>query len=208
MNARPDVVSPEEWQRLREELLVDEKKHTRAGDALAARRRRLPMMRFDNAKYTFATPDGPKSLLDLFDGRDQLAVYQHMDLGPDAFCPGCTHFMDQVTDLKTLAESGVSWVTMSNMPLAQLEGRKKDMGWTAPIASSHGTAFTDDCGAEAFMFSTFLADGGEVFRTYNTLGRGVEPLLFVSSVLDLCVYGRQQEWEDSPHGWPQHPTYG
>jgi predicted dithiol-disulfide oxidoreductase (DUF899 family) len=209
MKPRPDLVSASEWQRLRDQLLVDEKAHTRAGDALAARRRRLPMVQFDVTKYEFATPAGPKSLLDLFDGRDQLVIYQHMDVGPDSFCPGCTHFMSNVRGLDTLAECGVSWATVSNMPLAQLEGRSKEMGWNVPIASSRGTAFTDDCGADTgFMLSTFFADGPDVFRTYNTRGRGVEPMLFPANIADRVVYGRQEEWEDSPPGWPQHPTYG
>jgi predicted dithiol-disulfide oxidoreductase (DUF899 family) len=148
------------------------------------------MVQFDVAKYEFATPDGPKSLLDLFAGQNQLAVYQHMDVGPDGFCPGCTHFMDQVTDLDSLTESGVAWATVSNMPLAQLEGRKREKRWTAPIASSRDTSFATDCGADdGFMLSTFFTDSGEVFRTYNTRGRGAEPLLFVSNVLDRVVHG-------------------
>jgi predicted dithiol-disulfide oxidoreductase (DUF899 family) len=117
--------------------------------------------------------------------------------------------MSQVADLEDLNDSGVSWVTVSNMPLAQLEGRKRERGWSAPIASSRDTGFATDCGADdGFMFSAFFTDGGDVFRTWNSSGRGVEPLLFGSNVLDRMVYGRQQDWEDSPAGWPQEPTYG
>ena len=206
--ATPQVVSAEEWQQARDELLKSEKEATRALDALAARRRRLPMVKFDNG-YVFATPTGQKTLLDLFDGREQLVIYQFMDRGPDQFCPGCTAFTNNVTDLGDLAEAGVTWVTVSNMPLQQIETYKTRMRWTLPFVSSYGTAFADDCGAGAgFMLSTFLRDGEDVYRTYTTTARGVDRLLFIHNILDLCAYGRQEDWEDSPPGWPQHPTYG
>ena len=167
------------------------------------------MVRFDDDKYVFDTPAGAKTLLDLFAGRTQLALYQFMDNGPDAFCPGCTHFSNNVADLGTLADAGVSWVTVSNMPLAQIEGYKERMGWTMPFVSSHGTTFADDCGAGGgFMLSVFLRDGEDVYRTYCTTARGVDRVLFVNNLLDLMPYGRQEDWEDSPPGWPQQPTYG
>ncbi len=206
----PEIVSPEEWQQARAELLVAEKELTRAEDALAARRRRLPMVRFAN-DYVFDTPDGDRTLLDLFEGRDRLVVYQFMDNGPDDYCPGCTWFTNSVptTGLAGLADNGVTWVTVSNMPLAQIEAYKERMGWTLPFVSSRGTTFADDCGAGGgFMLSAFLRVGDEVYRTYSTTSRGVDRLVFVNDILDLTVYGRQQDWEDSPPGWPQHPTYG
>jgi predicted dithiol-disulfide oxidoreductase (DUF899 family) len=209
MDNMPKVVSAEEWQQERDELLRAEKESTRAVDAIAARRRRLPMVQFDNAKYVFDTTAGPKSLLDLFEGRNQLAVYQFMDNGPDEFCPGCTHFTNNVADLDGLAANGVSWVTISNMPLAQFESYRATKGWTVPFASSHGTQFAHDCGADGgFMLSVFLRDGENVYRTYSTTARGVDRVLFVNNILDLMPYGRQEEWEDSPPGWPQFPTYG
>jgi predicted dithiol-disulfide oxidoreductase (DUF899 family) len=205
----PDVVSAEVWEQARGELLEAEKEATRALDRIAARRRRLPMVRFDHDRYVFDTPAGAKTLLDLFAGRTQLALYQFMDNGPDAFCPGCTHFSNNVADLGTLADAGVSWVTVSNMPLAQIEGYKERMGWTMPFVSSHGTTFADDCGAGGgFMLSVFLRDGEDVYRTYCTTARGVDRVLFVNNLLDLMPYGRQEDWEDSPPGWPQQPTYG
>ena len=209
MVSMPSVVSAEEWQRQRDALLVVEKEATRRLDAIAAQRRRLPMVRFDNEKYLFATAAGPKRLLDFFDGRPQLAVYQFMDNGPDAFCPGCTYLTSNVINLTTLADEGVAWRTVSNMPLAQMESYWASKGWTVPFASSHGTSFADDCGAsDGFMLNLFFTDGAEVYRTYATNGRGVDHMLFVNNVLDLAPYGRQEEWEDSPPGWPQHPTYG
>jgi predicted dithiol-disulfide oxidoreductase (DUF899 family) len=207
---QPQIVSPEEWQQARDELLVAEKEATRAQDALAARRRRLPMVRLTN-DYVFDAPGGQKTLVDLFDGRDRLVVYQFMDNGPDEYCPGCTWFTNNVptTGLPLLAANGISWATVSNMPLAQIESYKAAKGWTLPFVSSHGTTFASDCGADGgFMLSAFLRDGDEVYRTYNTTARGVDRVLFVNNVLDLTVYGRQEDWEDSPPGWPQQPTYG
>jgi predicted dithiol-disulfide oxidoreductase (DUF899 family) len=208
--AKPRIVSAGEWQRERAELLKAEKEATRELDALAARRRRLPMVRFSN-DYLFAAPDGRKTLADLFEGRDQLVVYQFMDLGPGKFCPGCTGFTKNVTDLDDLADAGASWATVSDMPLAQIEEYKAQMGWTLPFVSSHGTSFSADCGADVgdgFMLSVFLRDGTDVYRTYSTTARGVDRVLFIHNILDLCPYGRQEDWEDSPPGWPQHPTYG
>jgi predicted dithiol-disulfide oxidoreductase (DUF899 family) len=205
--AHPEIVSEQEWAQARGELLTAEKEATRALDALAARRRRLPMVKFGD--YVFATPEGPKSLVDLFEGRDQLAVYQFMDRGPDEFCPGCTAFTNNVTDLDTLARAGVSWVTVSDMPLPQIEAYKAKRGWTLPFVSSHGTSFSADCGVSGgFLLSLFLRDGADVYRTYSTTSRGVDRVMFIHNILDLAPYGRQEDWEDSPAGWPQQPTYG
>ena len=207
---KPDIVSEEQWQASRAELLTAEKELTRALDRLAAARRRLPMVEV-KGDYVFDTPDGPRTLLDLFEGRGQLVVYQFMDNGPDAYCPGCTKVTDNVpvTALASLAADGVSWATVSNMPLAQIEGYKAQRGWTLPFFSSHGTSFAKDSGADGgFLLSVFLRDGETVYRTYSTTQRGVDRLLFSHNILDLTAYGRQEDWEDSPAGWPQHPTYG
>jgi predicted dithiol-disulfide oxidoreductase (DUF899 family) len=205
---KPPIVSGEQWQRARDELMEAEKAATRALDALAARRRRLPMVKFAQ-RYQFDAPRGKQTLLDLFEGRPELVVYQFMDRGPDKFCPGCTAFTNNVVVLADLAKRGVSWATISNMPLAQIEPYKAQMGWTMPFVSSHGTSFAADCGVDSgFMLSVFLRDGDDIYRTYNTTSRGVDRLLFVHNILDLLPYGRQEDWEDSPAGWPQHPTYG
>jgi predicted dithiol-disulfide oxidoreductase (DUF899 family) len=206
--ARPPIVSAAEWEQARADLLKAEKEATRSLDALAARRRRLPMVQVSN-DYVFDTPDGPKTLAGLFGDNEQLVVYQFMDRGPDQFCPGCTAFTRNVADLGTLAECGVSWVTVSNMPLAQIEAYKAKMGWTVPFVSSHGTSFAADCGAgDGFRLSVFMRDGTDVYRTYDTTARGVDRVMFIHNILDLTPYGRQQDWEDSPPGWPQEPTYG
>ncbi len=209
MDAKPPITTPEEWQRARDELLVAEKEATRALDALAARRRRLPMVAVDVDRYVFEGPDGPTGLRDLFGSQPQLAVYQFMDRGPDTFCPGCTHFSDNVSALDTLARNGVAWANVSDMPLAQIQDYAARMGWTMPFVSSRGTSFAKDCGTDGgFLLSVFLRDGDDVYRAYSTTARGVDRLLFVNNILDLMPFGRQEEWEDSPPGWPQHPTYG
>jgi predicted dithiol-disulfide oxidoreductase (DUF899 family) len=209
MGNQPKIVSAEEWERGRAELLIAEKEATRLLDRIAARRRRLPMVPFDNDRYLFDAPEGKRTLIDLFEGRSQLVIYQFMNIGPDEFCPGCTHFTNSVVDLSELADNDVSWANVSTMPLDQIEKYKARMGWTMTFVSSQGTTFADDCGASGgFMLSVFLRDGMDVFRTYATTARGVDRLLFVNNVLDVVPYGRQEDWEDSPPGWPQHPTYG
>jgi len=206
--AMPPVVPAEEWAAARAELLVAEKEATRTLDRIAAQRRRLPMVRF--GEYTFAAADGPVTLLELFGEHRQLALYQFMDAGPDAFCPGCTAFTKNVVNLAGLAGNDVAWATVSDMPIEQMAGYWKQMGWEhIPFASSAGTTFSADCGVGGgFLLSMFLRDGDNVFRTYTTGQRGVDRLLFSTNVSDLAAYGRQQDWEDSPAGWPQKPTYG
>jgi len=203
--AKPNIVTAEEWQQARSDLLVAEKEATRALDRIAARRRRLPMVKFEN-EYAFDTPNGTRSLLDLFEGRRQLVVYQFMDRGPDHYCPGCTWFTTNIpsTALARLAAKGITWVTVSNMPLAQIETCWKQMGWSVPFASSRGTTFSADTGAgDSMMLNAFLREGEDVYRTYNTTHRGLDRLAFDQNILDLTVFGRQEDWEDSPPGWPR-----
>jgi predicted dithiol-disulfide oxidoreductase (DUF899 family) len=199
----PPVVTAAEWQQARDELLKAEKEHTRASDALAAKRRRLPMVRFDQ-DYEFESSTDKQSLLELFDGRGQLVLYQFMNLGPDAFCPGCTNFTNNVTNLAAINERDITFVIASDMPLAQMQSYWQQQGWSVPFVSSHGSSFSTDCGAgEGFLLSTFLRDDDEVYRTYSTTSRGVDILLFDNNLFDMTVYGRQESWEDSPPGWPQ-----
>ena len=207
---KPNIVSAAAWQAARDALLVAEKAATHALDAVAAQRRRLPMVQFEQA-YRFDSPTGPKSLVELFEGRTQLVVYQFMDNGPDKFCPGCTKVINNVplAALERLAERGVSWATVSDMPLAQIDAYKARMGWSLPFVSSRGTSFAADCGVvRGFALSVFLREGDDVYRTYVTKSRGVDRLVFEHSILDLTPYGRQEDWEDSPPGWPQRPTHG
>lgn len=133
VTAKPEIVSAADWELARAELLVAEKRATRAEDAVAAQRRRLPMVRF-RTDYAFAGPSGRLDLLDLFAGRSQLVLYQFMDAGPDHLCPGCTWFTHGVPAhaLDRLAESDVSWATVSDMPLTQMSQAWASMGWTIP----------------------------------------------------------------------------
>jgi predicted dithiol-disulfide oxidoreductase (DUF899 family) len=204
----PTIVDAAEWERARADLLVAEKELTRARDALAARRRRLPMTPFP-AHQVFTTPDGPRTLVDLFEGRGTLVVYQFMDRGPDRYCGGCTWFTDNVpaSAPRLLAEHDTTWWHITDMPLEQAQHYWRERGWTLPVASSRGTSFSTDTGAgEGFGFSVFVRDGDAVYRSYATTGRGIEHLAFVTSLLDLTPNGRGEDWEDSPPGRPQVPS--
>jgi predicted dithiol-disulfide oxidoreductase (DUF899 family) len=214
--AVPPVVSQEEWWAAHEKLLVKEKKLTREHDRLAAERRRMPMAKVDKP-YTFEGPGGKTRLLDLFEGRRQLILY-HFMFGPGASgwptagCDGCSMVVDQLGHLAHLHARDTSFALVSVAPLASIEAYRKRMGWEVPWYSSAGSDFNTDFGAttpkgEIFGLSIFLRDGDEVYRTYFTNGRGVEALGSVWSYLDLTPYGRQEEWEDSPEGWPQSPPY-
>jgi predicted dithiol-disulfide oxidoreductase (DUF899 family) len=217
---RPPVVSEAEWQAAHEQLLAKEKDATHARDALAAERRRQPMTRIDK-EYVFEGPNGPASLGDLFDGRRQLIVY-HFMFGPnqDVGCDGCSMFVDQVGHLAHLHARDTSFALVSRAPLAKIEPYKKRMGWTIPWYSSFDSDFNVDLGlspetpqpneyqdGESFGLSVFFRDGDEVFRTYFTTVRGVEALGSVWTFLDLTPLGRQEDWEDSPEGWPRGPRY-
>jgi predicted dithiol-disulfide oxidoreductase (DUF899 family) len=208
----PEVVSPEEWQAARERLLVKEKEATRASDALAAERRRLPMVRFDK-DYVFEGPDGKVSLPDLFEGRRQLIVYHFMFQPgapgwPSAGCDGCSMFVDNVGHLSHLHARDTSFALVSQAPIEKIEAYRRRMGWTMPWVSLAGNDFNADCGVTTgFGLSVFLRDGDGVFRTYFTTGRGVEALGSNWTFLDLTPLGRQEDWEDSPEGRPQTPRY-
>jgi predicted dithiol-disulfide oxidoreductase (DUF899 family) len=212
----PQVVSRDEWQAAREELLIKEKEATRARDALAAERRRLPMVRIEK-DYVFEGPEGKASLLDLFGGRRQLIIYHFMFAPgvhgwPSAGCDGCSLFVDNIGHLAHLHARDTSLVLVSRAPLANIELYKERMGWTVPWFSSHGSDFNVDFGVttdegETFGLSVFLRDGDSVFRTYFTSGRGVEALGSNWTFLDLTPLGRQEDWEHSPECWPQSPPY-
>src|SRR5262245_15148927 len=219
MNKKPNlppVVSPAEWQAAHEALLVAEKAATRARDTLAALRRRQPMVRIDK-HYDLEGPNGKAKLLELFEGRRQLILY-HFMFGPGAHgwphagCDGCSMFVDQVGHRAHLNARDTSFALVSIAPIADIERYRKQMGCTIPWFSSAGTDFNRDFGAttekgEMFGLSVFLRDGGDVYRTYFTSGRGVEALGSVWTFLDLTPFGRQEEWEESPEGWPQSAPY-
>jgi predicted dithiol-disulfide oxidoreductase (DUF899 family) len=209
-------VSLAEWQVAREKLLVKEKAATRVHDALAAERRRLPMVRIDK-EYSFESERGKASLLDLFEGRRQLILYHFMFAPgvcgwPSAACEGCSWYTDNVGNLSHLHARDTSFVLVSRAPLQNILPYKKRMGWTVPWFSSSESDFNVDFGvtkgeSESSGTSVFLRDGESVFRTYFTTGRGDEMLGGVWGFLDITPFGRQENWEDSPAGWPQTPPY-
>jgi predicted dithiol-disulfide oxidoreductase (DUF899 family) len=207
---RPVVVSPQEWQAARGALLAREKELTHALDALAAERRRLPMVALDTGRYEFTAPDGsPATLTDLFDGRRQLLVYHFMlEPGQDWVCGGCSTLTDNFDNQAQphLRARSTRLILMARAPQSEIEVLRQRMGWQLPWYSSFGTTFNDDMGLTSFGLSVLLRDGDEVFRTYFTTARGVDRLRVDFNLLDLTPYGRQEEWEDSPAGWPQDPT--
>jgi predicted dithiol-disulfide oxidoreductase (DUF899 family) len=212
----PRVVSEAEWQAAHEKFLAKEKRATLARDALAAERRRLPIVKVDK-DYVFEGLDGKATLLDLFEGRPQLILDHFMfapgvDGWPTAGCPGCSMFVDQVGHLAHIHARDTSFVLVSRAPIAGIEAYRQRMGWSIPWFSSAETDFNVDFGVtrdegETFGLSVFLRDGDSVYRTYFTAGRGVEALGSVWTFLDLTPLGRQEDWEDSPDGYPQTPPY-
>jgi predicted dithiol-disulfide oxidoreductase (DUF899 family) len=207
----PQIVSEGEWQAARENLLVKEKEATRALDALAAERRRLPMVRIEK-QYVFEGPNGQASLLDLFDIRRQLIVYHFMFAPGSDPCTGCSSFTDNIGHLAHLNARDTSLALISRAPYTEIEAFKRRMGWTVPWFSSFDSDFNYDFGVttaqgETFALSVFLHDGDDVFQTYRTTARGVDRLRIDFNLLDLTPLGRQEDWEDSPAGRPQTQPY-
>ena len=229
----PQVVSPEEWLTARKALLGREKELTKYRDRVSAERRRLPMVRIEK-EYHFEGPEGSRSLADLFGEGRQLIVYHFMfDPSWDEGCSGCTGYVDSLGDLGLLAARHTSFALVSRAPLAKLEAYKARRGWGVPWYSSLGSDFNYDfhvthdpavvppeynyrpqremersLAGEDHGLSVFFRADGDLFHTYSTYARGVESLTDAYSLLDTTPYGRQEDWEDSPPGWPQKPTYG
>jgi predicted dithiol-disulfide oxidoreductase (DUF899 family) len=210
MNA-PPIVSPQEWEAARQELLVKEKELTRARDALAADRRRMPRMAVEKA-YTFEGPRGPARLIDLFEGRRQLVIYRFffepgVGTWPEGGCVGCSMMADQVADLSHLHARDTTFAYVSRAPQAEIERLKARMGWNVPWYTITDD-FDVDFGVDEWHgTNAFLREGDQVFRTYFVNNRGDEALGSTWSYLDLTALGRQEEWEDSPEGVPQSPPY-
>ena len=208
----PNVVSKEEWEAAREKLLEREKDLTRRHDALAAERRRLPLVEFDT-DCVFEGPEGQVSLLDLFEGRRQLIVYHFMWQAMDEEnerCSGCCMVLDQLCHPAHLNARDTTLALVSrNAPVEEIEAFKQRMGWDRPWYSDDVGDFSRACGIDRFFgLSVFIRDGDRVFRNYFTNGRGVETIGPVWTLLDLTPLGRQEDWEDSPAGYPQTPRYG
>lgn len=204
------VVERDEWLRARAELLEEEKAHQRARDALTATRRELPWVRVDE-DYVFETERGPQTLADLFDGCSQLITY-HFMYGPDwtEGCPSCSFWADSVDGTLThLAHRDTRYVHVSNAPLEELLRYRERMGWSIPWVSAEGSTFQADfgvAGASTYNYveqespndespglSAFLRRAGQVFHTYSTYARGLEPFNSTYALLDMTATGRDED---------------
>ncbi|HYH54225.1 MAG TPA: DUF899 domain-containing protein [Solirubrobacterales bacterium] len=208
----PPVVSADQWKAAREELLVKEKELTRARDALAAERRRMPWMEVEK-EYAFDGPDGPATLPDLFEGRRQLIVYRFFfdpDVKgyPEKGCPGCSMVADQVAHLAHLNARDTTLVFTSRAPQEHIAALKERMGWDYPWYTITDEFDSDHDVREWHGTNAFYRDDeGQIFRTYFVDGRGDEVMGGTWAYLDITALGRQEEWEDSPEGYPQTPPY-
>src|SRR5580698_7246645 len=202
----PDAVDRDTWQAAIDELRVREKAHTREGDAIAAARRRLPMVEVD-ATVTVTGPNGPVTLLDVFEGRRQLAVYFHMwydGMPAEDQCEGCTFFNGQVRELSYLHSRDVTYATFCEGPYEESVRYRDFMGWDVPWYSARDSAEQLLAGRWFGVNTNYLRDGDRVFETYWTSWRGAEKVAPSYVLLDMTLYGRQETFEDSPEGWPQY----
>ncbi len=214
------VVSRDEWLEARRALLVTEKEETKLRDKIRAARQNMPWVKVDKA-YLFETPQGQKTLADLFDGRSQLMIY-HFMFGPDweAGCPGCSFLSDHIDGtLAHLNNHDVTYVTVSRAPLDKIEAYKKRMGWKFPWVSSFGSDFNfdyhvsftkeelesgkvfynfretsgDDANDELPGMSAFIRDeAGNIYHTYSDYARGGEEILTTLMILDRAPKGRNE----------------
>ncbi len=208
-NARPPVVDADTWQRELDALRVREKAATRELDAIAAQRRRLPMVEMPD--YTLEGEHGPVRLAEVFGGAAQLIVYHHMWFPGERWqCPGCTGFTSQFTRSEVLGNFDARFVVVTQGPIDEALAYRRLVGNTMTWYSTANSTFGADVGAPpggGFAVNVFLRDGDTVYRTWHTNGRGTEQLGHTFGLVDLLPYGRQEEWQDSPDGWPQAPTY-
>src|SRR5215813_8672909 len=207
----PSVISQQEWEAARQQLLMKEKAFTRSRDALAAERRRMPWMAVEK-KYEFEGPKGKVSLLDLFDGRRQLILYRaFFEPGvfgwPDHACRGCSLLADQVADVAHLNARDTTLAFASRAPQPDIERMKARMSWTMPWYTLTDEFDTDFAVDEWHGTNAFIRDGDRVFRTYFVNNRGDEAMGSTWNYLDITALGRQENWEDSPEGYPQTPPY-
>lgn len=214
----PSVVDRSTFDGQLAKQIVREKALTRLGDAVSAARRRLPMVEVEN--YTFAGPDGDVVLTDLF-GEHYLLLVQNFMFGPswDEGCPSCTYAVDNLpANMARLAEEGIAFALISQAPVEKLESWRKQRAWNHTWVSSGATTYhydwgwtqRDEAGDEGPVpgYSYYLIKKDRVYLTYTTTARGTEAHVPLANIMDRTCYGRQQDWEESPEGWPQYPTYG
>jgi predicted dithiol-disulfide oxidoreductase (DUF899 family) len=202
-------VEEQVWQRELAALRAREKAATRELDAIAAQRRRMPMVSMPD--YVLEGEHGPVCLAEVFDGTSQLIVYNHMWFpGEEWQCPGCTGFTSQFTRLEFLDNYDARFVIVTQGPIDEALAYKRRVGNKMTWYSTSNSSFGEDVGAPAgggFAVNVFLREGNNVYRTWHTAGRGTEQLSHSFALIDLLPYGRQEEWQDSPEDWPQFPTY-
>ncbi|KAB8070921.1 hypothetical protein BDV29DRAFT_24437 [Aspergillus leporis] len=201
-----NIVSPVEWEKARLNLLKQEKEATHLLQEIAASRRTLPIVQVKGpTRFKFDTPDGEKTLPDLFAGRKQLILY-HFMLGPhdEKGCMGCTFCMDHIPDLRHLQSRDTSFVAVATAPLEKINGYKNRTGWKFPFYSSakthqaweeveaSGEVVTWKPGNGYFGLCVFVKEGDAVFHTYSTSDRGMEILLGTYHLLDMTPLGRQE----------------
>jgi predicted dithiol-disulfide oxidoreductase (DUF899 family) len=209
MTAMPAIVDHATWQAEIDALRVREKAHTREGDAIAAARRRLPMVEIDAATPLIG-PNGPVTLLDAFEGRTQLIAYYFMwytgHPAPEQ-CEGCTWCTTHVAELSYLHSRDITYAVFCQGPYDESRRYRDFMGWDMPWYSAQDSLDTLLVGRQVGVMHIvcYLRDGDRVFETYWTNYRGVEEMDYSFALMDLTVYGRQEEWEDSPAGWPVRP---
>ena len=211
-SSHPPVVSRQEWDKAWQHLLVKEKTLTRARDSLAAERRRMPWLAVEQ-DYAFDGPNGKVSLLNLFERRRQLIVYRAFHepgvFGwPDHACRGCSMVADQVAHVAHLNARDTTLVFASRAPQADIARLQARMGWKHIPWFTVTDSFDKDFGVDEWHgHNVFIRDEGRIFRTYFINNRGDEQMGGTWNYLDITPLGRQEQWEDSPEGYPQTPTY-
>ena len=236
--AKPRVASQEEWLVERKKLLLEEKELTKHGDRVDAQRRRLPMVKiqkgyeFEGPGGKVSLKDLFDNRVQL------IVYHFMFDPEWEEGCPGCTSYVGAIGDISEIRDRNTNFVLISRAPLAKLLAYKEKHGWTSPWYSSFGSDFNYDFNVthdeskapleynymnkeqlearrgvgkvkgEDHGLSVFFRDGDELYHTYSTYARGTENLTNSYELLDVTPYGRQEDWEDSPAGWPQSPTYG
>ncbi|MDG4663334.1 DUF899 domain-containing protein [Mycobacterium sp. 236(2023)] len=211
----PHIVSAQDWNAALTEMLVKEKEFTKARDAMAALRRRMPWTPVER-EYRFDGPDGQVSLLDLFAGLRQLIVYRaFMDPGvsgwPEHGCVGCSLMADHIPNLSHLNARDTTLVYTSRAPQSDIARLKLQMGWQHPwytmLPGEHGW-FDVDFGVDEWHgTNAFIRQDDQIFRTYFVDARGDEAFVNTWNFLDITALGRQETWEDSPDGHPQTAPY-
>lgn len=201
----PKVADRATFQAELDALRLREKAHAKEGDAIAATRRRLPMVEVDGATPLIGA-NGPVTLLDTFEGRRMLIAYYFMwypgKPAPDQ-CEGCTLYTSQVRELSFVHSRDVTYATFCQGPYEESARYRDFMGWKMPWYSAEKSLDTLLVGRRIGMMHLvcYLRKGSKVFETYWTTGRGVEVMGNSYALLDLTAYGRQEDFEDSPSGW-------